>query len=120
MSVKMKIYITYTRFYVNKNNKADPSQAFNELWGEEFTLHEYGLMGEPVNDSRILATIEYDETELPQKVFDRMMSNFSYHSFVKITADYACELCNEWYGDDTFELDEDNFTLVDLRPEEEE
>jgi len=115
----MKIYITYTRFLINKRHKSDPSQAFNELWGEEFTLHELGQMGESVGDSRILATIEYDEKEIPQKVFDRMMSNFSYHSFVEITADYACELCNEWYGEDTFDLAEDNFTLVDLRPKEE-
>lgn len=118
----IKKYVTWNRFIVHPLFRVDPSDAINHLWNK-ITFTETALGNLP-DDRRFVGIIEYDDTEVSTEAFERFIKNFAYHCFCEVTPEKTLSLCNKWYPkketdtEDLFELDSDNFTLIDKRPED--
>lgn len=108
--------------YMNNTLYIDPDYAIQHLWFKiNFTPLGYGEI--PNEDMRMLAIIEYDETEITVEVLNKFYTNFSMFCFTESTPQNAVELCNKWYpapeGEDNyFSLDTDGFTIIDNRPKD--
>lgn len=116
----IKRYVTWNRFIVHPMFRVDPSDAISHLWSKiKFTETD---IGNQPDDRRFIGMVEYDDAEVSVEAFDRFIKNFAYHCFSEVTPEKTLRLCNRWYPKketdetDLFELDTDNFTLVDKRP----
>jgi len=109
-----KKYITYNRFWASPHHALDPDMQVQKLWPPvTFTELNYGGTS---SDNRLLAKIEYADGALSTEAWSRFKQGFSHFCFYEVTAQVACDLCNEWYGAGSFTLDQDGFTLIDNRP----
>ena len=112
-----KQYVTYVRFLENIQYMRDPTKEFGHKWNPSRFV-ECPLVGTG-DDARLVGYIELDESHDNEKLINRLLGEFAHHGFVLKTPEEVLELSNEWYGEGSFELDEDGFTIKDLRPEEE-
>ncbi len=110
-----------------RNVGVDVSANINNNWnyeGRKITCTELSY-GYVANDKRLLAIIEYDDSQYEQEEIDKMYASIAPWVATKITPTKAVELCNVWYplqeGDTEayFSLAEDDFSIIDNRPVEE-
>ena len=116
----MKQYITWQTFWENRQQGRHIDANINMNWNYEVNpitckCLSYGNIS---TDKRMLAVLDIPDSYI-QEVKDRFYRSLYCFASEQVTAVEALALCIEWYGEDTFELDEDGFTLIDLRPEEE-
>jgi len=109
----MKEYITWTKRFEGLRNFSHPDNAITALWNG---IIDFQPLHNGMEDERHIATIEYADDFTKQ---DRFVNNFSDYSIVRISIDKALELLIRWYGEGSFTLDADGFTLIDNRPKEE-
>lgn len=116
---------------VNRFHFQDPDENVDIMWDGVITFSPFSYNGNNVNDKRRLAIIEYDSSQVDDSLVDRFVNNYSHHSFIRITPTKAVELLNEWYpidetvfepidGTQYFELDSDEFTIIDERVRKED
>ncbi len=103
----VKKYITYTKKFKTRKVSVEPDFEIKKLWSNiVFNKTEHSGQS---NDLRQLAVVEYEG--LSDDAFGRFLNNFSAYCFYEVTPVKALALCNEWNGEESFELDEDEFTI---------
>lgn len=116
----MKQYITWQTFWLSKQEGRHIDSNVYMNWNYEtnpITCQTLGY-GNTNNDKRQLAIIEIPDNVYNSDVIERFWRSLDVFAAEQITPTKALELCNEWYGIDSFELDVDGFTLIDKRPDE--
>ena len=116
----MKQYITWQVFWLNSQEGRHIDANVNMNWNYEVDPISCECLsyGNVPSDKRMLAILDLpDSYKVPAR--NRLYKSLDAFAAEDVTPEQALALCLEWYGEGTFELDADGFTLVDLRPDEE-
>jgi len=115
----MRQYITWQTFWLNSQEGRHIDANINMNWNyEEPIVYTQSAVGQTEADKRQLGIVDIPESysDAVQARFFRSLDVFAVE---QITPAEALELAIEKYGEGSFELSEDDFTLVDLREQEE-
>ena len=121
----MKTYITWQTFWLSRQEGRHIDSNVFMNWNYKnnpITCKTLGL-GNASDDKRQLAIIEIPEDVYNNDVLNRFWRSLDVFASEQITPTEALNLCNEWYSNSEliegkttpFELDEDEFTLIDNR-----
>lgn len=126
-----KTYVTWMSFWVKGAFAVHPTSTVERNWSEHFTWEENITdKGTSINgtgiDHRHLAVLSWDDSTTNSVKIQDFKTNMGVFAFKQKTVNEALALANTWYpvksGDEAsfpdgyFELDTDNFTIIDNRP----
>lgn len=125
MVIIMKQYITWQTFWISNTEGRHIDANINNNWNYEnnpITIEVLGY-GNTNTDKRQLAIIDIPDEVYSESVLNRFWRSLDVFACEQILPIKALSLCNEWYADGEliegketpFELDEDNFSLIDNR-----
>lgn len=115
----MKQYITWQTFWLNNQEGRHIDANINNNWNyEEPITFEHTPIGQTSPDKRQVGILNIPDS-YKVEVVDRLYRSLDVFAVETILPEKALELALEKYGEGSFELDADGFSLVDLRPQEE-
>lgn len=116
----MKQYITWQTLWLNNQEGRHIDANINRNWDYETNpiTYEQINISETENDKRQIGIINIPDT-YSESVIERFYKSLYSFAVEKITPSKALEIALEKYGEGSFSLDVDDFTLIDNREIEE-